>query len=49
LGLDQVHRLALKGELGGVRVAESVRVDPLLDARAARETRHKSAHVGARE
>jgi hypothetical protein len=31
LPLNYVHRYALSRQLGGVRVAESMRVDPLLD------------------
>ena len=48
LGLDKVHWLALEGQLSGVRAPEPVGVDTLLDRGSAREPRHKSAHVSAR-
>ena len=41
LGLDQVHRLTLEGELGGMRVTKSVGMGAFLDPGAARETWHE--------
>ena len=46
LRLYHVERHALASELGGVRMAEAVRVDALLDSCAPPEALHEVPHVG---
>jgi surface antigen len=46
LGLDQIQRHPLGGELSGVRVPESVRVDALFDPRLGRQAREQHPDVG---
>ena len=49
LALDEVDRVALFGEFGGVGVAEAVGVDPLVDPSLGAQAGEELPHLGALE